>query len=438
VKCSVVVPVFNPGPSLVRCVDSLLGQDMPHGDYEIVFVDDGSTDGTADRLDALADRHAERVRVRHIPASGWPGRPRNVGVEMARGDYVHFVDNDDTLPPYALSAMHDVAVRTGADIVLGRPASDFRGLNHTIYLRDVTGATLASFPELTETLTPHKMFRRELLVCHDIRFPEGRVPLEDQTFVLKAYLRARSIAVLTDRIYYRYLRRLGSGRNAGDQRIDPVGHFRALERVLGLVDAEVADPELRDTLHRRSYRIVLLARLQSQTLLDAEPQEQRALFDEVRRVVGTRFGPGVRAGAGAAHRVQGRLVEDGDLPATLALAREYRRIDVRCFAAARWSGGALELNLDGALTWGGEPLVCERDGDGWALPAAVAPSVPACGRRLDPTATDPTSSSRSSRGSAPRRTAWSTACTSASATAASYGSAAAPPSTRRPPWPACP
>src|SRR5215213_6790495 len=93
-KVSVVVPVYNPGAVIEECVGSLLDQSLQAAEYEIVLVDDGSTDGTAARLDELQSLHA-LVRVRHIPNSGWPGRPRNVGLKMARGEYVYFVDNDD-------------------------------------------------------------------------------------------------------------------------------------------------------------------------------------------------------------------------------------------------------------------------------------------------------------------------------------------------------
>lgn len=381
---SVVVPVWNPGPNLRRCVDSLLAQTMAPADYEIVLVDDGSTDGTAQRLDALAAAQPQRVRVLHIPASGWPGKPRNVGIDAARGEYVHLVDNDDILPPYALAELYDAARAAGADVVMGRPASDFRGLNHTVYRRTIPSCVLVEFPQLTETLTPHKMFRRDFLHEHGIRFPEGPVPLEDQMFVMRAYLHARAITVLSDRPYYFYLRRIGSGRNAGDRRIDPVKQCAATEQVLDIIEETVADPQLRDRLFRRFYRINLLARLSEQSLIDNDDEWRQALVDEIRRVTTTRFGPGVRDGVGAANRVQGRLLLDHDLPALITLAGHYRAISVEARAAEpRWRDGRLVLDIDARLQLAGEPLRCERAGDGWALPAELAPGVPVADRLLD-------------------------------------------------------
>ena len=119
-KVSVIVPVYNPGPNIDDCIDSLLGQTLPPDEYELIFVDDGSTDGTPARLDALAAEHAH-VRVEHIPNSGWPGRPRNLGIDMARGEYVYFVDNDDWLGEDALERLlRDRAERDDADIVIGK------------------------------------------------------------------------------------------------------------------------------------------------------------------------------------------------------------------------------------------------------------------------------------------------------------------------------
>lgn len=383
---SAVVPVWNPGPNLTRCVESLLGQAMPADQYEILLVDDGSTDGTAERLDALAAAYPQRVRVQHIPNSGWPGKPRNVGIENARGTYVHLVDNDDTLPPYALAAMYEAAVAADADVILGRPASDFRGLNHSIYRRTIPSCVLTDFPDLTETLTPHKMFRRSFLLEHGIRFPEGPVPLEDQMFVMAAYLHAKAITVLCDRPYYFYLRRIGSGRNAGDRSIDPVLQCAATEQVIDIVEELVADPTLRDRLLRRFYRINLLARVAEQSFIDHDDEWRRALVAEIRRVITARLTPEARAGAGAANRLQANLVIADDLAALATLAEHYRAITVRAAAVqSQWRDAVLYLDIDAALYWGDQPMRCDRIEDGWALPAALAPTVPVADRLLDET-----------------------------------------------------
>jgi glycosyltransferase involved in cell wall biosynthesis len=105
IKVSVVVPVFNGGPDLEPLVTSLREQSMPADEFETIFVDDGSTDGTTGPLlDALAADDSN-VTVIHIPNSGWPGKPRNVGMDAARGEFIQFVDSDDHLGPEALERL---------------------------------------------------------------------------------------------------------------------------------------------------------------------------------------------------------------------------------------------------------------------------------------------------------------------------------------------
>src|SRR4051794_41937909 len=118
-KVSVIVPVFEPGPLIEPLIASLLVQTMPAGEREVIFVDDGSTDGTGERLDRLAVEHPG-VRALHIPNSGWPGRPRNVGLDAARGEFVFFADHDDWLEPDALERLYAVATEHDADIVIGK------------------------------------------------------------------------------------------------------------------------------------------------------------------------------------------------------------------------------------------------------------------------------------------------------------------------------
>src|SRR6186997_698455 len=112
-KVSVVVAVYNPGPNIDGLISSLDGQSLRSDELEVVFVDDGSTDGTHERLLELAGSRPNFV-VTTIPNSGWPGRPRNVGTDLARGEYVFYADHDDELFPEALERMHDLATANGS------------------------------------------------------------------------------------------------------------------------------------------------------------------------------------------------------------------------------------------------------------------------------------------------------------------------------------
>ena len=93
---SIITPAYNAASHLEAALNSVLAQTW--SDWEWVIVNDGSTDGTAAFLDALDE---PRIRVVH-QANGGVSAARNVGLDLARGDYVTFLDADDVLPPDAL------------------------------------------------------------------------------------------------------------------------------------------------------------------------------------------------------------------------------------------------------------------------------------------------------------------------------------------------
>ena len=197
-KVTVVVPVYNPGSAIDLCIASLLAQTLEPDEWEAVFVDDGSTDATPARLDALATEHPN-ISVIHTPNWGWAGRPRNIGIDAARGEYVQFLDQDDALTPEALARQVAMADRNGSDIVVGKEASDFRLVPLGLFRTNVELGTIEN-TALIHSLTPHKMFRTAFLREHDLRFPEGRRRLEDQLFVVQAYFRAKVISILADHV----------------------------------------------------------------------------------------------------------------------------------------------------------------------------------------------------------------------------------------------
>ena len=93
---TLAVPIFNKAPYLPRCIDSLLNQTA--GGYEILLIDDGSTDDSGTICDRYAREYPERIRVIH-KANGGLSDARNTGIEAARGEWITFPDPDDWVEP---------------------------------------------------------------------------------------------------------------------------------------------------------------------------------------------------------------------------------------------------------------------------------------------------------------------------------------------------
>lgn len=105
---SIIIPAYNCETTIERCLDSILGQDFK--DFEILLVDDGSTDNTPTICDSFAKNDA-RVKVFH-KKNGGVSSARNIGLKNAEGDFITFVDSDDELTPQALS-LYESSISSG-------------------------------------------------------------------------------------------------------------------------------------------------------------------------------------------------------------------------------------------------------------------------------------------------------------------------------------
>ena len=343
VKVSVVVPVYNPGRHISYCVDSVLRQSLPPDEFEAIFVDDGSTDGTDKVLDHLAAAHTH-IRVIHTPNSGWPGRPRNIGTDAATGRYVHYLDNDDALGTEALERLYAFAEANASDIVIGRYAGHHRAVAREIFRE--TRPLITGFSLLTDTLTPHKMFRKDFLDRHGLRFPEGRRRLEDHMFVISAYLVADRISALSDYVCYYHIRR-DDETNAAFQRFVPAGYFGNLEEVMDVVDAHAAPGADHDAFMRRWLRVEMLGRLKTRSSRSDDAELQREIFDIVHKIDHERITAHVRDSLEPPDRLRARLLHRGDLDALMAYGEHIAGIrGSATLTTAEWHDGVLDIGFD--------------------------------------------------------------------------------------------
>ena len=233
---SVIVPVYNVQDYLRECLDSLVGQDDPN--FEVVLVDDGSTDESPVIVREYCDLH-ENFRSTRQENAGLGGA-RNTGLEICDGDFVTFVDSDDFVSPDYVSALRAEQELGDYDVVTGQ------------FVRvSETGARLPTSLAATQIVPPHftelkpyqevlgvyrpsiscaRLYRKKLIADNGIRFFD-RVPHEDLCFTYKALHEARSLSTLPKEIYF-YRQRANSLSKAIS-----IGHVDVVTRQLSDTEA---------------------------------------------------------------------------------------------------------------------------------------------------------------------------------------------------------
>lgn len=252
---TVIVGAYEAMPYLVKCLQSVESQTLAADRIEIVAVDDGSTDGTGEYLEEFAARSAIPTRVVRQKNSGGPSGPRNVGLGMARGRYVFFLDADDYFGEEALERMVAMGDRAGTDVVLGKVVGVDRGAPKSMWKETVEHADLFT-SQIKFTLSAQKLFRRDLLVRLGMTFDEGLRTGEDALFTMEAYLRGHGVSVISDYTCY-YL----VGRDDG-KHVTKSGsyllRFDSARALMGLIAAHVPPGEQRDQLMMRPLLVTLM------------------------------------------------------------------------------------------------------------------------------------------------------------------------------------
>lgn len=208
---SVVIPIYKVEEYLRECVDSVINQ--TYTDLEIILVDDGSPDNCGKICDEYASKDS-RVVVIH-KENGGLSDARNAGLSVVHGDYVYFLDSDDYIGDNAIEHLLAVAEREQADIVCFGAIEfsedpDYLPNEVTFMHRYETAPGAVILRQRYENdewihSTPFQLFRRSFLKSESLLFKRG-ILYEDVMFTGIAYVRAKRVAVLNERLYFYRIR----------------------------------------------------------------------------------------------------------------------------------------------------------------------------------------------------------------------------------------
>ena len=204
-EVSVVVPVYNTENYIRKCVESIINQH--NVSTEIILVDDGSTDSSGKICEEYAYKYPYIYTV-HIENSG-PATAKNVGLKLAKGDYVSFTDSDDELEPTMFYEMISAGKKNNADIICCnfKEADDYGNISHTacsgkIYVFDrVEALRRLLSKDLIYTGSVTKIFKRDLLTQNNLTHNDGLKTDEDFIMNIKVFAKCNR-CVIVDKCFY--------------------------------------------------------------------------------------------------------------------------------------------------------------------------------------------------------------------------------------------
>ena len=246
---SVVIPVYNVEAYLVESLSSVVNQTLDDSRYEILIIDDKSTDNSLALCREFERRHSN-IRVFALPENtpGGAGIPSNIGIRHARGRYVGFLDSDDVAAPEMFAVLLEAAETAKTDLALCSFMTEYLA-DGTLYAPHDTrrwnrlfelefaGLPLEEQKKLYLRIAPvpwRKLYRREFLLQNGIFFPEGNFFYEDHPFHWFSIVQAERITAV-DRMLIRHRQNRPGQTTAvapGRASLQMVEHFRTIQQFL--------------------------------------------------------------------------------------------------------------------------------------------------------------------------------------------------------------
>jgi glycosyltransferase involved in cell wall biosynthesis len=200
---SIIIPIYNTQEYLEKCIDSCLNQSFDKECYEIILINDGSTDSSQKIIDVYSQRY-KNIRVSAQQNQGL-SVTRNNGIKIARGQYIWFVDSDDWIDHNSLDMMHRVIAENNPDMVAFGAKNFIAGtISHERPI-SFSGRSIYSGVDLLEmntfqTCSTFYLYSRDFLNRNDLSFYPG-IYHEDVEFVPRAIFQASSVYLLNQNLY---------------------------------------------------------------------------------------------------------------------------------------------------------------------------------------------------------------------------------------------
>ena len=252
-KLSIIIPIYNAEKYLERCLDSVLNQSFQ--DYELLLIDDGSTDRSAEICDSYA-KHDERIKVFH-KENGGVSSARNMGLDNATGEWIYFVDADDEVLAGGMQNLVD-GIRDDADIIMGglEKCDDVGNVLYEIeegqtFLSKKDGL-LINYGASNKCIgnwgwMTIRLFRNKIIQDNGIRFDEDICYNEDELFVVRYLCASNGGTHNVNKKVYRYYESSTSVMESTKNRYNPkiLTSFDSLVRMYQCI---ANDPESDDEL----------------------------------------------------------------------------------------------------------------------------------------------------------------------------------------------
>lgn len=203
IKVSVVIPVYNVEKYIRQCLESVINQTLK--DIEIICINDGSKDNTLKILEEYSQKDSRIVLI--DKENEGLSAARNQGTELARGEYISYIDSDDWVDTHYLEALYNAAKKYNSDVACSSiiRVTAGRRRNKLIYKKEEFTRDIDKKNELTNvpiySYVWNKIYKRDKLIQSGVKFPIGRV-YEDIIWSIQAIYYLDGVVTVPSAIYY--------------------------------------------------------------------------------------------------------------------------------------------------------------------------------------------------------------------------------------------